>query len=169
MAPKFLSNLNKFSTPQNATIFTIVPTWIIFLMGFASDELGLWGEEGLPLYANLLGISGFCGTLTWLAICWSQVTFRRKLKARGYVPSDVLTVKAKWYPGLAYYTIALQIGAMVMLLVEDGGLPIFVISAIVTIAPIIIYRVQKARGKIRTEIKRGADEITFDQKFPVKS
>jgi AAT family amino acid transporter len=80
MAPKFLSNLNKFNTPQNATIFTIAPTWLIFLLGFASDELGLWGEEGLPLYANLLGISGFCGTLTWLAICWSQITFRRKLK-----------------------------------------------------------------------------------------
>jgi hypothetical protein len=29
------SNLNRFNTPQNATIFTIVPTWLIFLMGFA--------------------------------------------------------------------------------------------------------------------------------------
>ena len=169
MAPKFLSNLNRFNTPQNATIFTIVPTWLIFLLGFASDELGLWGEGGLPLYANLLGISGFCGTLTWLAICWSQVTFRKKLKARGYDPSEVLTVKAKWYPGLAYYTIALQIGAMVMLLFEDGGIPIFVISAIVTIGPMIVYRIQKSRGKIRTLITRGSDEITFDEKYPVKN
>ena len=169
MAPKFLSNLNRFNTPQNATIFTIVPTWLIFLMGFASDELGLWGEEGLPLYANMLGISGFCGTLTWFAICWSQVIFRRKLKQRGYDPNEVLTVKAKWYPGLAYYTMILQVGAMIMLLFEDGGVPIFIISAIVTIVPIIIYMIQKSRGKIRTVIKRGADEITFDEKFPVKS
>jgi L-asparagine transporter-like permease len=30
MAPKFLSNLNQFNTPQNATIFTIVPMWLVF-------------------------------------------------------------------------------------------------------------------------------------------
>ena len=35
MAPKFLSNLNRFSVPQNATLFTIipgmvcVPAWIL--------------------------------------------------------------------------------------------------------------------------------------------
>jgi amino acid permease len=49
----------------------------VFLLGFASDELGLWGEEGLPLYANLLGISGFTGTLCWVGICISQILFRR--------------------------------------------------------------------------------------------
>ncbi|HWQ79788.1 MAG TPA: amino acid permease [Anaerovoracaceae bacterium] len=166
MAPKFLSNLNKFNTPQNATIFTIVPMWLVFLLGFASDELGLWGEEGLPLYANLLGISGFTGTLCWVAICWSQITFRRKLKQRGYDPNKVLTVKSRWYPGLAYFTIIIQIGAMVLLVFEDGGMPVVVISLIAIFLPIIIYAVQKMRGKIRTSITYGADEITFDQKYP---
>jgi len=168
MAPKFLSNLNHFNTPQNATIFTIVPMWLVFLLGFASDELGLWGEEGLPLYANLLGISGFTGTLCWVAIIWSQIAFRKKLKARGYDPDEVLTVKARWYPGLAYFALILQIGAMILLLFEDGGMPVFVISVIVTFLPIIIYVIQKKRGKIRTNIKYGADEITFDEKYPVK-
>lgn len=167
MAPKFLSNLNQFNTPQNATIFTIVPMWLVFLLGFASDELGLWGEEGLPLYANLLGISGFTGTLCWVAICWSQITFRKRLKERGYDPDQALTVKARFYPGLAYFATILQIGAMVLLVFEDGGMPVFIISIICVFSPMIIYLVQKKRGKIRTNIKYGADEITFDEKYPV--
>lgn len=168
MAPKFLSNLNRFNTPQNATIFTIIPMWIVFLLGFASDIMGLWGEGGLPLYANLLGISGFTGTLCWVGICVSQVLFRKKLKERGYDPNEVLTVKARWYPGLAYFAILLQIGAMILLVFEDGGMPVFVISMIAIILPIVIYAYQKKRGKIRSVVTLGADEVTFDEKYPVK-
>lgn len=167
MAPKFLSKLNHFNTPQNATIFTIVPMWIVFILGFASDELGLWGDEGLPLYANLLGISGFTGTLCWVAICWSQVVFRKKLKERGYDPNEILTVKARWYPGLAYFCNVIMIGAMLLLVFEEGGMPVFVISVVVTIVPMVIYVFQKKRGKIRTNIKYGSDEITFNEKYPV--
>lgn len=166
MAPKFLSNLNKFNTPQNATIFTIVPIWLVFLLGFASDELGLWGNEGLPLYANLLGISGFTGTLCWVSICWAQLVFRKKLKQRGYNPEEVLTVKARWYPGLAYFAIIVQVGAMILLLFEDGGIPVFIISLIAIFIPIVIYKIQKMRGKIRTNITLGADEVKFDDKYP---
>ncbi|MBR0597602.1 amino acid permease [Sinanaerobacter chloroacetimidivorans] len=169
MAPKFLSNLNRFNTPQNATIFTIIPIWLVFLLGFASDELGLWGANGLPLYANLLGISGFTGTLCWVGICWSQVTFRKKLKERGYDPNEVLTVKAKWYPGLAYFAIALQVGAMILLVFEDGGMPVFIISLIAIFLPITVYALQKKRGKIRTVVTLGSDEVTFDEKFPIKN
>lgn len=168
MAPKFLSNLNRFNTPQNATIFTIVPIWLVFLLGFASDELGLWGEGGLPLYANLLGISGFTGTLCWVGICISQMLFRKKLKQRGYVPDEVLTVKARWYPGLALFTVIIQVGAMILLIFEDGGLPVFVISLIAIFLPIVIYGLQKKRGKIRKVVTLGSDEITFDEKYPLK-
>lgn len=166
LAPKFLSNLNIFNTPQNATIFTIVPIWLVYLLGFASDVLGLWGEEGLPLYANMLGISGFTGTLCWVGICWSQVVFRKRLKQRGYDPEKVLTVKAKWYPGLAYFAIILQVASMILLVFEDGGMPVFVISVIVIFVPILIYAIQKKRGKIRTVVTLGADEVSFDEKFP---
>ena len=166
MAPKFLSHLNKYSTPQNATIFTIIPIWIVFLLGFASDQLQLWGDGGLPLYANLLGISGFTGTLCWVSICWSQFVFRKKLKERGYDANAILTVKARWYPGLALFSIVVQIGGMIMLLFEDGGIPVFMISLVAIFLPIIIYVIQKKRGKIRTDIKLGSDEVKFDEKNP---
>jgi AAT family amino acid transporter len=166
LAPKFLSKLNRFSTPQNATIFTLIPIWIVFLLGYASDVLGLWGEGGLPLYANLLGISGFTGTLCWVGICWSQVVFRKKLKERGYDPETCLTVKAKWFPGLAYFAIFLQVGAMILLVFEDGGMPVVIISLIAIFVPILIYVIQKKNGKIRQNITLGEDEVLFDEKFP---
>ncbi len=168
MAPKFLSNLNRFNTPYNATVFTIIPVWLVFLLGFASNELGLWGEGGLPLYASLIGISGFTGTLCWVGICWSHVAFRRKLKARGYDVQEALTLKAKWYPGLAYFSIIVQVAAMVLLAFQDGGMPVLVISLIAIFVPIIIYVIQKKRGKIRTVVMLGADEVTFDEKYPIK-
>lgn len=168
MAPKFLSNLNRFNTPYNATIFTIIPVWLVFLLGFASNELGLWGKEGLPLYASLIGISGFTGTLCWVGICWSHVAFRQKLKARGYNPEEVLTLKAKWYPGLAYFAIVVQVAAMALLALQDGGMPVLMISLIAIFVPIIIYVFQKRRGKIRTHVTLGVDEITFDEKYPVR-
>lgn len=167
MAPKFLSNLNHFSTPQNATIFTIVPIWAVFLLGFASDQLGLWGEGGLPLYANLLGISGFVGTLCWVGIILSQILFRKKLKQRGYDPKTVLPVKSRWYPWLAYFAIIIQMGAMILLAFEEGGMPVLVISLIVIFVPIFFYIMQKKRGKIRLMVTLGADEVTFDEKYPI--
>jgi AAT family amino acid transporter len=167
MAPKFLSNLNKYNTPQNATIFTIVPIWIVFLLGFASQNLGLLGEGGLSLYANLLGISGFTGTLCWISICLAQFVFRKKLKARGYIADEVLTVKARWYPGLALFAAVVQIGGLLLLVMDPAQIPILVISLLAIFIPVVIYTIQKKRGKIRTDIKLGSDEVKFDEKYPV--
>ena len=166
MAPKFLSNLNRFNVPHNATVATILPCWLVFLMGFASDFLGIWGEEGLPLYAKMIAISGFTGTLCWVGICLSQVTFRKKLVERGYVPEEVLTVKAMLYPGLAYFAIVVQIAAMILCIFEDVW--VFVISLVAIFVPIAIYVMQKRAGKIRLNVVLGSDEVLFDEKFPPK-
>lgn len=166
LAPKRLSELNRFNTPHNATIFTLVPIWIVFLLGFGSDVLGLWGKNGLPLYANLLGISGFTGTLCWVGICWSQIIFRKKLKERGYEPEKCLTVRAKLFPGLAYFTIIIQAGAMILLAFDDGGLPVVIISMIAIFVPVVIYAAHKKMGMVRKKIILGADEVLFDEKFP---
>jgi AAT family amino acid transporter len=168
LAPKFLSNLNRFNTPQNATLFTLVPIWLVFILGFGIDELGWWGGE-MPLYTALVGIAGFTGTLCWVGILYSQILFRKRLKERGYDPQAVLSVKAAWYPWLEYFAIILQVAAMIMLIFEEGGLDIFILSMIIIIVPIVIFVIQKKRGKIRTSIVIGADEITFDQKFPRKN
>lgn len=166
MAPKFLSNLNRFSVPQNATLFTVIPIWVVFLLGIASEFMASAGGEGLSLYANLLGISGFTGTLCWVGIIISQILFRKKLKSRGYDPNEVLTVKARWYPGLAFFSLILQVGAMVLLVFEEKT--IFMISVIIVVVPTVIFMIQKNRGKIRENVQLGADEVTFDEKYPVR-
>ena len=164
LAPKFLSNLNRFNVPYNATVATITPCWLVFLLGFASDYLGIWGEGGLPLYAKMIAISGFTGTLCWLSICFSQSIFRRKLIERGYMPDEVLVAKAKWYPGLCYFAIVVQIAAMILCVFEDVA--VFVISLIAIFLPIILYVIMKKLGKTRTNVVLGADEVLFDEKFP---
>ena len=169
LAPKFLSDLNRFNTPQKATIFTLVFIWFIFLFCFLIEELGYLGGESNTLYIALIGIAGFTGTLCWVGIIMSQIIFRRRLKARGYEVAESLTVKAQWYPWLAWFAMIIQILAMVLLIFEQGdGLPIFVLSMDIIIAPIVFFQIQRYRGKIRNKIVIGADEITFDQKFPAK-
>ena len=169
LAPKFLSDLNRYNTPQKATIFSLVFVWIIFVFSFLIVEVGLMGGEDNTLYIALIGIAGFTGTLCWVGILYSQIVFRRKLRQRGYDPQEALTVKAKWFPGLAWVAIIVQLSAMVLLIFEEGdGLPIFVLSMDIIIIPIALFAIQKYRGKIRTTVTLGSDEVTFNEKFPVR-
>jgi|GEM_PF-75132 len=169
LAPKWLSDLNRFNVPQKGTIFTLVFIWFIFLFSFLITELGMMGGENNTLYIALIGIAGFTGTLCWVGIVYSQIVFRRRLKERGYDWKTSLTVKAQWFPGLAWFAILIQILAMILLIFEVGdGLPIFVLSMDIIIAPIVVFQIQKYRGKLRNTLVIGPDEITFDEKFPPK-
>jgi len=170
LAPKFLSDLNKFNVPQKATITTLVGIWVVFVFSFLIQELGFFGgEEGNHLYIALIGIAGFTGTLCWVGILWSQVVFRKRLKDRGYNVEKELKVKASFYPGLIWMSIVIQMLAMILLVFEEGdGIPIFLLSMDIIIIPIVIYQVQKWRGRIRQVTILGADEVTFDMKFPIQ-
>jgi AAT family amino acid transporter len=164
LAPKFLSKLNKFHVPQNATIFTIIPIWIVFVIGYALDTLNLLGDSGLNFYLRLLGLSGFTGTICWVAICWSQIVFRKKLKERGYSIDTALTVKARWFPGLQYFSVIVMVAALIALFVEDQL--VFIVGVLCTFLPMIAYAIAKSMGKIRTTVVIGNDEVLFDEKYP---
>ncbi len=164
LAPKFLSKLNKFHVPQNATIFTIIPIWVVFVIGYALDTLNLMGESGLNFYLRLIGLSGFTGTICWVAICWSQIVFRKRLKERGYSIDTALTVKARWYPGLAYFSTIVMIAALIAMFVEDWL--VFLIGVACTVLPMAGYAIAKSMGKIRTTVVIGNDEVLFDEKYP---
>lgn len=168
LAPKFLSNLNKFGAPQNATIFTLIFIWVVFIIGFLSESLKIFGSGGFPLYANLLGISGFTGTLAWVGIVLSQMIFRWKLGLRGY-SKESLSVKSLLYPGLQIYSIVLQVGSMIMLCFSDGGLAVFAISAVIIVVATLAFYILKKCGKIRDDIEYQDDEILFNEKYPSKA
>lgn len=165
LAPKFLSKLNRFNTPQNATLFTLAPVWLVFVLGFGITELGWWGGD-MPLYTALVGISGFTGTLCWVGIILSQIFFRRKLAERGYDVGKSLKLKAKWQPWLGYFSLALQGLAMIMLVFEKGGRDVFLLSVLIIATPMLIHVARKRRGRSRTVLALGDDEFTFDERFP---
>jgi len=169
LAPKWLSDLNRFNVPQKATLFTLVFIWFVFLFCFMIAELGMLGGESNTLYIALIGIAGFTGTLCWVGILYSQVIFRRRLKERGYDANTEIKTKAEMFPVLAWFALIIQVAAMILLIFSPGeGLPIFLLSMDIIIAPIVVYQIQKYRGKIRSNFVIGADEYTFDMKFPPK-
>ena len=57
---------------------------------------------------------------------------------------------------------------MVLLVFEDGGRPVVIISLIAIFVPIIVFVIQKKRGNIRLVAHLGADEVKFDDKYPDK-
>ncbi|EAY20228.1 Amino acid permease family protein [Trichomonas vaginalis G3] len=116
LAPEFLSRLNKNTIPLNATIFTLVFIWAVFIFGFMTEALGLFGKGGNSFYGSLLGISGFTGTLMWAGIIISQIIFRFKLKRRGYSIEKDLVSKAFLYPYLHIFSAVMQIAAMILLI-----------------------------------------------------
>ncbi len=81
MAPKSLSQLNRHYVPQRAVFMTLIAVWIILGVSY------FFGDTSL--YLALLLVSGFTGTICWIALCWSQINFRKRFLARGYTIKDL--------------------------------------------------------------------------------
>ncbi|EAY00449.1 Amino acid permease family protein [Trichomonas vaginalis G3] len=169
LAPAFLSKLNKYAAPFNATIFTLVFIWIVFIFGFLSQTMGVFGKGSSSLYGSLLGISGFTGTLMWVGIIISQIVFRIKLKRRGYDPKKDLDHQAFLYPYLNIFSVVVQIAAMICMIFSHGGWVIFLISLVIFIIAVVAFLILKKCGKINTNIKYAEEEILFDAKYPQKT
>ncbi|MGL4483731.1 MAG: amino acid permease [Anaerovoracaceae bacterium] len=160
LAPKVFMKLNKYDVPQIATIFTIVPMWAFIPLA------ALWGESAL--YTMILGMAGFTGTVCWGGIIASQFMMRRKLKQRGYDANKVLEAKCKWYPVLPAIGLGVIVISLAFMAFQPDLLSAFLFSIAWTVGPMVIYYVMKKMGKTRMVQSLGADEVAFDDKFPVK-
>ncbi len=98
MAPKALSKLNNNAVPQNAGIVTLLAIWILLMVSY------FFGQS--KLYIALLLVSGFTGTFAWIALCWSQINFRKMILNRGYSIKDLkyATPASPYIPLLAIIT-----------------------------------------------------------------
>ncbi len=172
LAPKFLSKLSKNAAPQRAVLFTLAFMWVVLVIGLISELTGFLSN----LYGSLLSMSGFTGTLAWVGIIWSQKRMRSRLKANGYDPETCLKAKVSkgmgWVPWFAMFA---QLICLIMLAFGDiidpegnagGGIVIFSIATSAVVVPMIIYRILKSKGKVRTIEALGHDEKTFDETFP---
>ena len=161
LAPKFLAKVTKTGNPRNCVWLTMTCMWVIMILGLVSQLTGALET----LYASLLSLAGFTGTMCWIGICLSQVVMRRRLKQRGYDPKTCLKAKVNdkvaWLPLVAAIV---QIVVLVMLVLEDQL--VFGIAAGCTIVPMIIRYINVKRGKARDVVKANDKEKSFDELFP---
>ena len=91
LAPKFLSKVTKSGNPRASVLWTLLFMWIVLVLGLISEVTGFMTS----LYTSLLSLSGFTGTLAWVGIILSQISFRKKLKKNGYDPETCLKARVK--------------------------------------------------------------------------
>lgn len=158
LAPKAFLKLNRYNVPQIATIFTIVPMWIFIPFAY------YFGEGAF--YTMILGMAGFTGTVCWGGIIVSQLVMRVKLKRRGYDPKQALSVKTQLHPVLPSIGLFVIVVGLLFMAFQPDLLSAFLFSVAWTVGPMVIYKVLKTLGKTRAVRTLGADEISFDDKFP---
>jgi len=158
LAPKFLSRLNKFNVPQIATIFTMVPMWIIMGFGYFLPES--------YFYTSLLSMSGLTGSICWIFIIACQMKMRRTISQRGYDPNESLKSKVYLYPVLPLIGMIILIFSIVLTVLHKDFIVPAILGLATFILPIITYLFLKKIGKVKYDQK--LDEGAFEQKFPDK-
>lgn len=128
MGPKFLTHVNKTGVPTYATFATIAAVWILLIAASMFPAPNL--------YAMLLATSGFTGTICWISICWAQIRFRHHYREMG----AKLTYKVPFFPYLTHISIWLQVGTLLVVLLEPQLRPAFYFGAPAVIVPILWYK-----------------------------
>lgn len=159
LAPLSLSKLNKKSVPMRSVLFTVVFMWIILM-------IGLFAEQS-TIYANLLSLSGFTGTVAWIGIIASQIVFRKRLKQKGYDPYEVLKAPVKrsqrWIPT---YAMIAQTFTLIVMAFGEGQFVIFLIACGALLLPMVVHAILKKAGKTRDVKTVNKEEASFDDLFP---
>ena len=163
LAPKSFSKLNKNGVPQNATILTLMCCWVVLMINL------FFGDSAF--YTILISISGVTGTVCWISICASQLSFRHKIMKRGYTKAD-LKAPAPLSPFLpAVLGVFLEaLGICLMSFSGDINLTIAFFAAMVCIfVPVIVYAIAMKMGKVTPSRKLKPGEKSLDELFPDKT
>ena len=158
MAPHVFAKFNHNAIPQNAVIATLIGVWTLLGVGY------FFGQT--KLYVALLLVSGFTGTLAWISLCLSQISFRKRLYQAGYSIKDL-----RYSTPLSPYTGIVAIILMIIALIFLGFNhdPIyklaFVLGVISFVVPIIIYKVFNL-SKIRNKALHLKSRVKFQDLFP---
>lgn len=133
MAPRYLTKLNRHGVPQNAVFVTLIAIWAVLFLGY------FFGQS--TLYLALLLISGFTGTISWIALCWAQINFRKRFLNSGRSLSE-LKYKTPGSPYTGILGIALMVFSLFMLLFNNDSIYriSFFIGSLSLVIPMIVYK-----------------------------
>lgn len=126
MGPSYLQALNRHGVPAAATLTTLGAVWILLLAAYFFPAH--------HFYANLLAISGFTGTVCWISICLSQISFRKNLP-----PKTTLAYKIPFFPLIPYTSIALQGICLLLLIFSPTLRPSIYFGIPVLAVPTLLY------------------------------
>jgi AAT family amino acid transporter len=159
LAPKILSRLSKKASPKNSVLLTLAAIWIVLLIGLFAGES--------HAYAELLALSGFTGTFAWVGIILSQISFRRRLKKRGYDPYKCLKAKVtKGQSWLPWFALIVQIICLIMMAFSEDGLIVFAIAFLAFLIPSVLHIILRKAGKEMVVTPMERNEKSFDELFP---
>ena len=136
MAPASFHHLSRHGIPVKATLITLGVIWLVLL--------GSYFFSSSQVYTNLLGMSGFTGSICWISICWSQLIFRRRMEKRG-IPRTKLGYSIPGFPYLTHMGIWLQVGCLLFVVLTPTLRSSFYFGMPAVILPILLY---KKLGKI---------------------
>ena len=137
--------------------------WVVLIVGLVSQLTGALES----LYASLLSMSGFTGTLAWVGIIASQILFRRRLKKRGYDPETCLRAKvSKGQAWIPWFAMIAQLVCLVMMALGEGQLPIFILACAAVFVPMIVRVITVKTGHSRDINALGNGEKSFEELYP---
>jgi L-asparagine transporter-like permease len=87
------------------------------------------------IYANLLGMSGFTGTVCWISICWSQLRFRKRMGAKKIVPYGI-----SWFPISTHLAIWIQVLCLFVVILSPELRVSFYFGVPVLLLPMLCYQ-----------------------------
>ncbi|HHW43781.1 MAG TPA: amino acid permease [Desulfotomaculum sp.] len=150
MAPKWLGRVNKNGAPKNAILMTIVPCWI----GIIAYTL----DTSETLYTYLLALSGFTGVMAWVSICWSQLSFRRRLEKQGY-DINRLKFKTPLFPYLTHFAIWAQLACVVVMAFNPDLRASLYLGIPMLVLPMIWYRIWGRKAQPEVATGKSFDEL----------
>jgi len=134
MAPSFLKRIDRHGVPFRAGLMTIIGVWIMLTISFFLSSH--------QLYANLLAISGFTGSICWISICWSQLRFRRRLKTK-HIKDSSLIFKIPFFPYLTHFAIWIQVFCLFVVLLSPHLRASFYFGVPALVVPMLLYKFGK--------------------------
>lgn len=133
MGPKVLRHVTNQGVPIYCVLLTLGFMWLMLM--------GAYLFSSHMVYANLLAISGFTGSVCWISICWAQFRFRKKWEKMEN-PSQLI-YKVRWFPYITFFAIGLQLICLLVVLFSSSLRFAFYLGVPITLIPILLYKFTK--------------------------